>query len=213
MARARFVKPALRTSRVVAAWPIPARYAWVLLWGYLDDKGRGIDDVRLIVADLFPLDRDVTEKKMETWLRLYTTPLNPEREAPLCRYTVAGDSYLHATNWSEHQHPNRPTPSVIPPCPTHERLTESLTEPSPTDSHPRVERLKGREVEGVSAPRSLTEPPSPNTAPSPTCERHPHGTDEPCGPCAIARRAATTWQKPTPTPPSVAELRASGVIR
>ena len=40
MARIRSVKPALRTSRVVASWPWPVRYFWVLLWGYLDDHGR-----------------------------------------------------------------------------------------------------------------------------------------------------------------------------
>lgn len=128
MARIRSVKPALRISRVVAGWPIPARYAWVLLWGYLDDYGRGIDDVRLIVADCFPLDREVTERKMESWLRLYSTA-QPEKPAPLCRYTVAGQTYLHSLNWHEHQRVNRPTPSVIPPCPLHESFSERLSEP------------------------------------------------------------------------------------
>lgn len=134
MARIRSVKPALRISRVVASWPIPARYAWVLLWGYLDDYGRGIDDVRLIVADCFPLDRDVTERKMDGWLKLYATQTNPEKPAPLCRYTVAGQGYLHSTNWAEHQRVNRPTVSVIPPCPLHESFTESLTESLSEDS-------------------------------------------------------------------------------
>lgn len=134
MARIRSVKPDLRISRVVATWPVPARYAWVLLWGYLDDYGRGIDDVRLIVADCFPLDRDVTERKMETWLRLYATASNPEKPAPLCRYSVAGQGYLHSTNWHEHQRVNRPTPSRIPPCPLHESFTEPLTESLSEDS-------------------------------------------------------------------------------
>lgn len=134
MARIRSVKPDLRISRVVASWPVPARYAWVLLWGYLDDFGRGIDDVRLIVADCFPLDRDVTERKMEGWLRLYSTQTNPEKPAPLCRYSVAGQGYLHSTNWREHQRVNRPTHSRIPPCPLHEALTDSLSESLSEDS-------------------------------------------------------------------------------
>lgn len=128
MARIRSVKPDLRISRVVASWPIPARYAWVLLWGYLDDYGRGIDDVRLIVADCFPLDRDVTERKMDGWLRLFATA-QPEKPAPLCRYVVAGQGYLHAVNWREHQRVNRPTDSRIPPCPIHESFSESFHEP------------------------------------------------------------------------------------
>jgi hypothetical protein len=49
--------------------------------------------------------------------------------------------------------------------------------------------------------------------PEPWCPRHPGGTDDPCGPCGVARKAALAWQPPTPMPPSVAELRAQGVIR
>lgn len=125
MARIRTVKPEIRTSLTVAGWPREVRYAWVLLWGYLDDKGRGIDNAALLVADLFPLDRDVTEKKMVGWVTVW------ERDGCVCRYEVDGRRYLHARNW-DHQRINRPTPSRIPPCPIHEgspappgRLTES----------------------------------------------------------------------------------------
>jgi len=54
MARIRSVKPALRTSRVVAMWPFEVRYFWVLLWGYLDDLGRGLDIPKTIAGDCFP---------------------------------------------------------------------------------------------------------------------------------------------------------------
>lgn len=148
MARIRSVKPALRISRVVAGWPIPARYAWVLLWGYLDDYGRGIDDVRLIVADCFPLDRDVTERKMESWLRLFATA-QPEKPAPMCRYTVAGQTYLHSVNWHEHQRVNRPTASVIPPCPLHESFSEPLSEPDSEESVSDSLRARKEMVIGV----------------------------------------------------------------
>lgn len=204
MARIRSVKPALRTSRVVASWPIPARYAWVLLWGYLDDYGRGIDDVRLIVADLFPLDRDITEKKMETWLRLWASTINPEKPPALCRYEVAGETYLHAVNWHEHQHPNRPTPSVIPPCPTHARLTESRTEPDTKQlSESSLLEGEGEKERGGGGRnrRPLRE------RPDPWCTRHPGGTDIPCRPCASARRDSETWTPPPP--PSLAELAAA----
>ena len=41
--------------------------------------------------------------------------------------------------------------------------------------------------------------------PTPTCHKHPHGTDQPCKACGDARRAHDTWliaehNKPTPTP-------------
>ena len=148
MARIRSVKPALRISRVVASWPIAARYAWVLLWGYLDDFGRGIDDVRLVVADCFPLDREVTERKMASWLALYATP-QPEKPAPLCRYVVAGQTYMHALNWHEHQRVNRPTASVIPPCPLHESFSERLSEPTDEDCMSDSLRARKEMVIGV----------------------------------------------------------------
>jgi hypothetical protein len=115
MARIRSVKPELRTSLTVAEWPREVRYAWVLLWGYLDDHGRGTDEIRLIVADLFPLDRDVTERKMNSWLE------RMRASGSICRYEVDGRTLIHALNWKDHQRPSHPSPSRITPCPHHER--------------------------------------------------------------------------------------------
>jgi hypothetical protein len=129
MARIRSVKPELRTSIVVAEWPREVRYAWVLLWGYLDDYGRGLDDLRLIVADLFPLDRDVTERKMDKWLATMA--------GPLCRYTVGGRRYLHAVNWKDHQRVSHPKDSRWPACPDHEegqKDSGEIPEPLPKPS-------------------------------------------------------------------------------
>jgi hypothetical protein len=120
MARIRSVKPELRTNLTVAGWPREVRYAWVLLWGYLDDDGRGLDDGRLLVADLFPLDRDVTEKKLDAWLDLMAQETRIDDAPPLCRYDVHGIAYLHATGWARHQRINRPRPSRFPPCPKHD---------------------------------------------------------------------------------------------
>lgn len=126
MARIRSVKPELRKSLTVAAWPREVRYAWVLLWGYLDDYGRGVDDLRLLVADLFPLDRDVTERKLDRWLSLMSEKpeSEPDELPPLCRYEVRGRRYLHATKWG-HQRVSHPTRSGIPCCPIHEDSGEA----------------------------------------------------------------------------------------
>jgi hypothetical protein len=144
MARIRSVKPELRTDLTVSSWPIAARYAWVLLWGYLDDAGRGVDDDRLLVADLFPLDRDVTERKFAGWKRLWV------EGGQVCRYEVDGRRYLHAVKW-QHQKINRPTPSRLPPCPTHHILTESGREPhSEPDSEDLTEgSLRARKEQGA----------------------------------------------------------------
>jgi hypothetical protein len=121
MARIRSVKPELRTDLTVGAWPVPVRYAWVLLWGYLDDSGRGRDDLRLLVSDLFPLDRDVTERKLDGWLTIMATTTGDGDEPPLCRYEVDGRRFLHCVKWERHQRISHATDSRMPPCPVHDK--------------------------------------------------------------------------------------------
>ena len=114
MARIRSVKPEMRRSLTVCSWPIPVRYTFVGLLGYLDDYGRGLDDTRLLKAELYPLDDAMTSKKIANHLDTI------EKNGPLCRYVVDGQRYVHVVSWSEHQRVNRPSASRIPPCPIHE---------------------------------------------------------------------------------------------
>jgi hypothetical protein len=100
----------------------------VLLWGYLDDLGRGLDITKLIAGDCFPLDDKVTPAVIDRWLTIMATAKTHDRDPPVCRYEVNGRRYLHAVYWSEHQRPNRPSPSMHPPCPLHERLSEEDAE-------------------------------------------------------------------------------------
>ncbi len=139
MARIRSIKPELRTSLTVAEWPREVRYFWVLLWGYLDDYGRGVDDPRLIKADCFPLDDDLTATDIGKWVGLIADTITPGEPAPLCRYEVNGRRYLHATRWHEHQKPQHPKDPKIPACPRpdcggssrglHEDVTKSSGSP------------------------------------------------------------------------------------
>lgn len=149
MARIRTVKPEIRRSLVVSAWPYPVRWTFVGLPGYLDDAGRGLDDTRLIKAELYPLDDDMTTRKVEHHLDVIAG------QGPLCRYEVEGGRFLHITSWREHQRINRPTPSRIPPCPLHEASVSphvQLTEASPPE---RKGREQGKEG---SAPRPSAPP-------------------------------------------------------
>lgn len=121
MARIRSVKPEIRKSLTVGAWPREVRLAWIYLWMYLDDKGRGLDDTRLVIAECFPLDRDVTDKKMDRWLEIMAEKPehDPEDEPALCRYEARGRRYIHAVKW-EHQKISHPQVSRIPSCPIHD---------------------------------------------------------------------------------------------
>lgn len=194
MARMRTVKPALRTSQVVARWPREVRYFWVLLWGYLDDEGRGLDIPKTIAGDCFPLDDDVTPAKVGRWMDLIAER-GGDKEPPLCRYTVDGRRYVHAVNWDEHQRPNRPQPSPHPPCPEHDSLTEpftesnseSLTTDGMNDSvagSRGFEGLRGRGDEHA----SRSEPPR-------RCAAHLQDRKPPnCVDCRDARIAHEAWQ-------------------
>lgn len=135
MARIRSVKPGLRTSEVVASWPFEVRYFWVLLWGYLDDLGRGLDIPKAIAGDCFPLDDKVTPTVVDKWLNVIAKAKTATKDAPVCRYEVAGRRYLHSVYWSEHQRPNRPSASMHPPCPLHELLSESDAEAANASLH------------------------------------------------------------------------------
>jgi hypothetical protein len=154
MARIRTIKPDIRKSRTVCSWPYVIRWTFAGLPGYLDDAGRGLDDVRLIKAELYPCDDDMTARKLEQHLLTIAT------NGPLCRYEVDGEKYLHIVSWTEHQRVNRPTPSRIPPCPKHEgslRTHGSLTEDS-VKAHARKGREGNKEQE-TPTERTATPPP------------------------------------------------------
>lgn len=108
MAKARIVRSELRTSETVAGWSIPARYFWILLWGYVDDYGRGKDNTRLIKSDCFPLDDDVTFDMVEGWLSVFV------EAGVIVRYSVDGNDFLAITNWEEHQKVPHPGKDAYP---------------------------------------------------------------------------------------------------
>jgi hypothetical protein len=135
MARMRSIKPEMFRSLTVSGWPVAVRWTFAGLLTYLDDSGRGIDDERLVKAEVYPVDDDTTARKVGQHLTTIAA------HGPLCRYQVAGKKYLHVTSWREHQRINRPTSSRIPPCPTHEspvsthvRLSEDSVSPHDTIS-------------------------------------------------------------------------------
>lgn len=113
MARIRTIKPSVFSSLTVSSWPIEVRWTFAGLWTYLDDAGRGIDEARLVKAELYPLDDKMTPAKVERHLQIIET------SGPLCRYSHNGIRYMHVTSWAEHQRVSHPTASQIPPCPTH----------------------------------------------------------------------------------------------
>jgi hypothetical protein len=108
MAKIRMIKTEVRTSEKVASWPLEVRYFWILLWGYVDDHGKGKDNPLLIKADCFPLDENITSETVDQWLCVLA------ESGVIVRYEVAGTRYLAVKNWSEHQKPQHPGKDLFP---------------------------------------------------------------------------------------------------
>lgn len=206
MPRIRSIKPDFFTSEDVSDLPLRARLTWIGLWTHCDDQGRAKDNCKRIKAAIWALD-DVSLRDVEEDLAILA------EHGRITRYEVDGGKYLAITNWRRHQYVPKPTPSVLPPPPAwhvdpprppkqSDTTTGPLPEPSLTSPAGKGEEGKGKEGNARATAR-----------PAPTCARHPHGTDKPCGACGAARRAHDAWTPPpTPTPPTVAELRAQGLL-
>lgn len=108
MARIRTIKPSFFSSLTIAELPIPARLTFVGLWTYVDDEGRGVDDPRLVKAELWPLDDDMTTRKVDAHLTAFADG------GLIMRYQFSGRRYLQIIGWGEHQRINRPQQSKFP---------------------------------------------------------------------------------------------------
>lgn len=137
MARIRTIKPTFFRSLTVTELPKPTRLTWIGLWTYVDDAGRGVDDARLIKAELWPLDDDYTAKKVEKDLQLL------EANGSIRRYVVEGRKYLEIIEW-HHQRIDKPTPSILPPPP---ETTEGTLPPDSGNPPGGVEEASVQEKE------------------------------------------------------------------
>ncbi len=130
MGRIRSVHPDICESTSLAAISASAERTFVRLWTVCDDEGRAKADPRLLKAKLYPLHDDVEPCHVEADLD------ELEKADSIQRYTVDGTLYLavRPESWHKFQHPNKPTPSKLPPPPEEcGRATGVSREPS-TDS-------------------------------------------------------------------------------
>ena len=119
--RIRSIKPEFWSSPDIAALSDADRLLFIGLWSYVDDHGRGRDDVALIVAALYPHDmvadpRDTVAKVRDGLARLSEANL-------ILRYTVASRTYFLVTGWGKHQRVDKPKASRIPEPTEEENVT------------------------------------------------------------------------------------------
>lgn len=149
MARIRSIKPGYFTSLDTAgSLSRDARLHFAGLWTYADDDGRGVDDPRLIKAAVWPLDEDIDSERVEE--------LQDElaRAGRIVRYEANGRRYFQVDNWHQHQKPNRPQESSIPPPDEGSKVPHASLSESAVNSHEQrspVVEGRGEEKEGESA--------------------------------------------------------------
>lgn len=122
MARIRSAKPEWWSKEKWAALPRDIRFTYKGIWEVMaDDQGRFQADARLIKAQVWPLDDDITTRKIEAWLArirgVTVTEADGTRAPALLLYEVDGIRYGYLPGFVKHQKISHPTPSKLPAPP------------------------------------------------------------------------------------------------
>jgi hypothetical protein len=118
MARIRSIKPDFWKSESIARLSMQTRLTFIALWNYVDDNGVGRDNVRLITAEIYPLEED----PRATLAHVARSLDELARHGRVTRYTHDEKPYIHVTGWSEHQKIDKPNKKRYP-LPTDEGST------------------------------------------------------------------------------------------
>lgn len=110
MARIRSIKPEFWKSEAIAAHSFRARLTFIGLWTYVDDNGVGLDNPKLIAAELFALEED----PRETLANVREDLARLHEAGRIRRYTVAGKAFVAIVNWAEHQKIDKPAKPRYP---------------------------------------------------------------------------------------------------
>lgn len=169
MARIRSAKPEFWTDPAMLALPRDVRFTFKGLWEVCaDDDGRFLADARIVKGQVWPVDDDITPRKLAAWLDTL------QERGRIVLYDVAGARYGAIVNWLKHQKISHPTPSKHPPPPQASGKVPEIfpngSGPIPESFRPDVERdvdgdeekkRSGAEAEGANsaAAAPLPEPP------------------------------------------------------
>lgn len=104
--RIRSTKPEFWKSRRIASVSWDARLVLKGLESYVDDNGVGIDDIELIVTDVFP--RDMFANGRETVARVSEAIAELHQAGLVHRYTTETDHLLYISWWESIQRIDKP---------------------------------------------------------------------------------------------------------
>jgi len=104
--RIRSTKPEFWKSRRITSVSWDARLVLKGLESYVDDNGVGIDDIELIVSDVFP--RDMFARPRETVARVSEAITELYQAGLVHRYEAGSDHLLYIAFWEEVQRIDKP---------------------------------------------------------------------------------------------------------
>lgn len=104
--RIRSTKPEFWKSRRIASVSWDARLVLKGLESYVDDNGVGVDDIELIVSDVFP--RDMFANGRETVARVSEAITELHQAGLVHRYSTDADHLLYISWWEEVQRIDKP---------------------------------------------------------------------------------------------------------
>jgi hypothetical protein len=204
--RIRGTKPEFWRSKRIASVSWDARLVLKALESYVDDNGVGEDDVNVIVGDCFL--HDLIREPSRTLARVSEAISELETTGLMWRYGANGKRLLFISFWETVQRVDKPQPGRNPrPDGTMNYKDSVIRESngSPREASRTLAPVTGeqgnRGTEEQGGSRDETSPPTP------TCRRHPDGTDSPCAACKKARQdwEATQPKKTTPIPARITD--------
>lgn len=132
MARRRMLHASFFKSKTMAQLPYRARITFMGLWVYADDDGRALDDLRLIKAEVWPQDDDVTVTEIAQDLTAINTL------GGIVRYEKRGLKCFAIPTWRKYQTISHKTPSKLPAPPRVSRKAPESLRLFPEDLRPNV---------------------------------------------------------------------------
>lgn len=119
MARNRLIKKEFFRDEKVGSLPLGARLLFISLWIQADDSGNAVADPRLMRAEAFPYDAEISSQNVDEWIA------NMEQLGMVKRYEANGQRYLNICKFKKHQVINRPSGFRHPKLSTPRALSES----------------------------------------------------------------------------------------
>lgn len=197
--RIRGTKPEYWRSKLIASVSWDARFVLKALESYVDDNGVGEDDVNLLVGDCFL--HDLIREPSRTLARVSEAISELYQAGLVWRYVGNGKDLLFVSFWETVQRIDKPQAGRNPrPDGTLNYKDSEIRGSVATPREPsralapvtEEQRNRGTEEQGGS--RGETPPPTP------TCKRHPDGTDQACSAC---KKARLEWEASQPAPKPV----------